>query len=62
MVDVFMKMKFSINKYSQVFSTVGPGYGGLAKFILGFPGGYNFRFTGVEISRGWFLISSAKSK
>jgi hypothetical protein len=36
-------MKFGINKYSQVFNRVGPGYGGLAKFIIidqcvGFPG------------------------
>jgi hypothetical protein len=53
MVDV-MKMMFSINKYSQVFNRVGPGYGGLEKFIIidqyfGFPGdGYNFIFTAVD--------------
>jgi hypothetical protein len=34
MVDVVMKMKFSINKYSQVFNRVGPGYRGLTKFII----------------------------
>jgi hypothetical protein len=51
MADVVMKIKFSINKYSQVFNRVGPGYGGLAKFIVidqyvGFPeDGYNFSFT-----------------
>jgi hypothetical protein len=27
MVDVVMKMKFRMNKYSQVFNRVGPGYG-----------------------------------
>jgi hypothetical protein len=55
MVDVVMKMKFSINKHSQVFSIrVGPGHGGLAKFIItdqyvGFPEeGYNFTFTAAE--------------
>jgi hypothetical protein len=34
MVDVVMKMKFSINKYSQVFNTASLGYGGLEKFII----------------------------
>jgi hypothetical protein len=49
-----MKMKFSINKYFHIFHRVGPGYRGLAKFIIvdqyvGFPGeGYNFSFTDVE--------------
>jgi hypothetical protein len=52
-VDVDMKIKFSVNKYSQVFIRVGPGYGGLAKFIIidqsvGFPGGYNFSFTDAK--------------
>jgi hypothetical protein len=55
-VDMVMQMKFSVNKYSQVFYRVGPGYRGLAKFIivdqsLGFPGeGYNFSFTDVEFN------------
>jgi hypothetical protein len=54
MVDVVMKIKFSINKYSQVFYRVGPVCGGLEKFIIideyfGFPvEGYKFSFTGVE--------------
>jgi hypothetical protein len=54
MVNVDMKTKFSINKYSQVFNRVGPGYGGLEKLIIiveyvGFPGEeYNFSFTDVE--------------
>jgi hypothetical protein len=49
-----IEMKFSINKYSQVFYRVGLGYIGLAKFIIigqygGFLGeGYNFSFTDVE--------------
>jgi hypothetical protein len=49
-----IKMKFSINKYSQIFNTVGPGYEGLAKSMnvdqyVSFPGeGYNFSFTDVE--------------
>jgi hypothetical protein len=34
MVDVDVKMKFTINKYSQVFNRVSPGYGALAEFIL----------------------------
>jgi hypothetical protein len=34
MVDVAMKMKFRIEKYSQVSNGVGPGYGGLTKFII----------------------------
>jgi hypothetical protein len=42
-VDMVMEMKFSINKYSQVFYRVGPGYRGLAKLMIvdlnvGFPG------------------------
>jgi hypothetical protein len=63
MVDVVIKMKFNINKYSEVFNRVGPGYGGLAKFIIidqyvCFPGeGYNFGFTDVE----FHTISSALS-
>jgi hypothetical protein len=54
MVDMGMEMKFSFNKYSQALYTVGPGYGGMANFIIihqyvGFPGeGYNFGFTDVE--------------
>jgi hypothetical protein len=54
MVDVVMKMKFSINKYSQVFNIVGPVYGVMTNFIIieqyvGFPGeGYNFSFTDVD--------------
>jgi hypothetical protein len=61
MVDVVIKMKFNINKYSQVFNRVGPGYGGLADLIIidqyvGFPGErYNFSFTDVE----FHTISSA---
>jgi hypothetical protein len=61
MVGVVMKMKFSINKYSQVFNKVGPDYGELAKCIIidqyvGFPGeGYNFSFTDIE----FHTISSA---
>jgi hypothetical protein len=53
-VNIVMEIKFSINKYSQVFYRVGLGYRGLAKFIIidkyiGFPGeGYNFSFTDVE--------------
>jgi hypothetical protein len=43
MVDVVMKMKYNINKYSQVFYRFGPVYGGLTKFVIihqyvGFPG------------------------
>jgi hypothetical protein len=43
MVDVVMKMKFSINKCSHVFNRVSQCYGGLPKFIItdhyvGFPG------------------------
>jgi hypothetical protein len=34
MVDVGMKIKFRIEKYSQVSNGVGPGYGGLTKFII----------------------------
>jgi hypothetical protein len=48
-----MEMKFIINKYSQVFYRVGPGYRELTKFLIvkyfGFPREvYNFRFTDVE--------------
>jgi hypothetical protein len=48
MVHEVMKLKFIIQKYSQVFNRIGPGYGGLTKFIIvdkyvGFPGeGYNY--------------------
>jgi hypothetical protein len=51
LVVMFMEMKFRINKYSQVFYRLGPGYRGLTKFIIvdqytGFPGeGYNFSLT-----------------
>jgi hypothetical protein len=43
MVDVVMKMKFSINKYSQIFNRVDPCYRRLTKCIIldqyfGFPG------------------------
>jgi hypothetical protein len=34
MVDVVVKIKFSNNKYSQVFNRVCPGYGALAEFII----------------------------
>jgi hypothetical protein len=34
MVDMVMKMKFIIVKYSQIFNRVGPGYGGLVKFTI----------------------------
>jgi hypothetical protein len=34
MVEVVMKNKFSINKYSQVSNTVGLGYEGFVKFII----------------------------
>jgi hypothetical protein len=60
-IDVVMEMEFNVNKYSQVFYSVGPGYRGLTKFIVvdqyvGFPGeGYNFSFTDVECHR----VSSA---
>jgi hypothetical protein len=49
-VDIILEMKFSINKYSQDFYRVGPGYRGLAKFIIvGFPEEvYNFSFTNVK--------------
>jgi hypothetical protein len=63
MVDVVMEMKFSINKYSQIFYRVSPGYGGLAKFIItdqhvAFPGeGYNFSFIAVEFR----TVSSAST-
>jgi hypothetical protein len=33
-VDVDMKIKFSVNKYFLVFNRIGSGYGGLAKFII----------------------------
>jgi hypothetical protein len=54
MVHMVMKIKFSINEYSQVFNRVGPSYGRLSKCMiihqyLSFPGeGYNFSFTAVE--------------
>jgi hypothetical protein len=46
MVDVVMKMKFSISEYSQVFNRVGRSYGALAKFSIidqcfGLLAGYN---------------------
>jgi hypothetical protein len=47
MVHMVTNMKLTINKYSQVFTRVGPGYRGFAKFIIigqyvGLPGeGYN---------------------
>jgi hypothetical protein len=47
-IDVVMEMEFNVNKYSQVFYRVGPGFRGLSKFrvvdqYVGFPGeGYNF--------------------
>jgi hypothetical protein len=34
MVHMVMKIKFGINKYSQVFNRVGPSYGGLSEFII----------------------------
>jgi hypothetical protein len=61
MFDVVMEMKHGINKYSEVFYRVCPGYGGLSKFIIieqyvGFPGeGHNFSFTDVE----FHTVSSA---
>jgi hypothetical protein len=60
MVDMIMKMKFRIKKYSQVFNRVGPGYRGLTKFIIidqyvDFPGGLNFSFADVE----FHIVSSA---
>jgi hypothetical protein len=63
MVDLVMKTKFRIKKYSQVLNRIGPGYGGLAKFIIidqyvDFPGeGYtrNFSITDVE----FHIVSSA---
>jgi hypothetical protein len=59
-VDMALKMKFRVNKYSQVFNRVGPGYVRLAKFIninqyVSFPGGYNFSSTAVE----FHTVSSA---
>jgi hypothetical protein len=54
MVYVVMKMKFSINTYSQVLNGVFPVYGELAKFIfidhyVGFSGeGRNFSFIDVK--------------
>jgi hypothetical protein len=54
LVDVVVKMKFSINKYSHVFNRAGPGYGGMSKFInidqyIAFPRqGYNFNFADAE--------------
>jgi hypothetical protein len=56
-IDVVMEMEFNINKYSQVFYSVSPGYRGLTKFIVvdqyvGFPGKRcNFSFTDVEFQR-----------
>jgi hypothetical protein len=64
MVDAIMKMKFRINKYSQVVNRVGSDYGGFAQFIVidqyaGFPGeGHNFSFTDVE----FYIVSSASAK
>jgi hypothetical protein len=61
MVDVVMKMKIRIKKYSQVLNRIGPGYGGFTKYIIidqyvGLPGeGYNFSFTDVE----YHIVSSA---
>jgi hypothetical protein len=52
-----MEMEFNVNKYSQVFYSVGPVYRGLTKFIVvdqfvGFPGKiYKFSFTDVEFHR-----------
>jgi hypothetical protein len=34
MVHVRMKMKFRVEKDSQVSNGVGPGYGGLTEFII----------------------------
>jgi hypothetical protein len=61
MVDVVVKIKFTVNKYSQAFNRVSPVYGGMAEFIIidqyvHVPGGgYNFRFTDVE----FHTVSSA---
>jgi hypothetical protein len=43
MIDIVLKMKFSINKYSQVFNRVCQVYGGFEKIVIihqyvGFPG------------------------
>jgi hypothetical protein len=54
MLQVVLKMRSPISKYSPVFNRVGPGYGGFEKFVIvdqyvGFPGErYNFSFTDVE--------------
>jgi hypothetical protein len=54
MVDVVIKMKISINKYSQVFNRVVSGYGEMTKFIIidqrgSSPReGYNFSFSDAE--------------
>jgi hypothetical protein len=32
--DMVMEMKFSVNKHSQVFYRIGPGDGGLIKFVI----------------------------
>jgi hypothetical protein len=63
MALVVIKTKHNIDKYYQLFNSVGPCYGGLAKFIIilvdqyvSFPGeGYNFNFTDVE----FHTVSSA---
>jgi hypothetical protein len=53
-VYMVMKMKFGINKYSEVFYSVGPVYRRLAKIVIvnqhvGFlREGYYLSFTGVE--------------
>jgi hypothetical protein len=54
MVVVVMEVKFSFNKYSQVFNRASQGYVGLEEFIIidqyfGFPGaGQNISFSDVE--------------
>jgi hypothetical protein len=52
--DVIIKMKCRIDGYSQDFSRIGPGYGGLIKFIIVYQYGvfpeerYIFSFIDVE--------------
>jgi hypothetical protein len=61
MNDVVVKIKFSINRYPQIYNIAGSVYGQWAKFVItdqyaGFPREeYNFSFTDGEFD----IVSSA---
>jgi hypothetical protein len=54
---MFIKINFSINKYSQAFDSIITIYGGMAKLItldqcVGFlEESYNFSFTGADFHK-----------